>query len=208
MRELEKKLFRPKENMLDFNALTGLAGIMKEYGVAGVRPADGYLEFVGLEKDAAPAFEKEIQRWIVPVECSARVVKACRGLKCRNGMGDAGKMAALLWEKIKDHHLPGKFRIGVSACPNNCAGGPVRDLGLFATARGWTVMAGGSAGRNPRLADRIASGLDDGQALELAESILGAYIRLAGPKERIGALIRRTGTGEFSFLAGAGGEDQ
>lgn len=195
------KSYRPKEGILSPEDLEGLSQIMKKHGVSGLRLSGGALELVGPEQGWED-FCHCLEKWLVPVDIPHREAKACRGMACRNGMRDAPKMAGLLWEMIKEMSLPGKIRIGVSACPNNCAGGPVKDLGLFATARGWTVMAGGSAGRNPRLADRIASGLDEGQVMELADRVFKTYAGLARPGERPGALIRRSGPGIFISLAG------
>lgn len=80
MRKPEKKRrYRPRGKMLDIDALAGLAGIMKKFGVAGLRPLEGALEFTGLKDDDAPAFEKEVQLWMTPAEGAPGEARACRG---------------------------------------------------------------------------------------------------------------------------------
>lgn len=89
--------------------------------------------------------------------------------------------------------MPGKMKLGVSGCPNQCAETQIKDIGLVGTARGWRVLAGGCGGGIPRLADLIVKNLTTEEALDLVERILGYYRENAKPRERLGKTIDRLG---------------
>jgi NAD(P)H-nitrite reductase large subunit len=87
--------------------------------------------------------------------------------------------------------------MGVSGCPNNCSESSIKDLGLVGTAKGWRVLAGGFvSGLKPRLADVIATDLNDEEALELIEKIVAWYER-AGKAKRLGRVLDEIGISTF-----------
>lgn len=59
-------------------------------------------------------------------------VAACKGTLCKYGLMDSQEIARKLDEKFLGMDLPGKFKIGVTACPNNCVKAPLSDLGFMA----------------------------------------------------------------------------
>lgn len=58
-------------------------------------------------------------------------VAACKGVLCKYGLIDSQEISRRLEEKFLGKDLPGKFKIGVSACPNNCVKAPLSDLGFM-----------------------------------------------------------------------------
>jgi NAD(P)H-nitrite reductase large subunit len=86
---------------------------------------------------------------------------------------------------------PSKFKIGVSGCPNNCGEAWLKDLGFFGTVKGFTCVVGGEAGRTPRIARELATGLNVDQCKDLAEKVIQYYRQNAKPRERMGAFIER-----------------
>ncbi|MDF9409744.1 MAG: Nitrite reductase (NAD(P)H) [Pelotomaculum sp. PtaB.Bin013] len=84
-------------------------------------------------------------------------VKACPGTEtCRFGVKDSLGLGMRLEKLLVGMKMPGKIKIGVSGCPNNCGEGYVRDIGLFGKSKGWTLIIGGTSGRKPRIGDVIA----------------------------------------------------
>lgn len=59
-------------------------------------------------------------------------VAACKGELCKYGLIDSQELSRKLEEKFLGMDVPGKFKIGISACPNNCVKAPLSDLGLMA----------------------------------------------------------------------------
>ena len=62
---------------------------------------------------------------------------------------------------------------------------------------GYAVYAGGKMGRHPRLAEKIADFVDEGQGMRIIQSCLDFYQQHSEKKERLSDLIRRVGMDKF-----------
>jgi len=123
-----------------------------------------------------------------------RSVKACPGTTfCKRGKRDSLGMGMYLDDKYHGMELPGKLKLGVSGCGNQCAETCIKDIGLVGKAKGWDVYVGGNGGGRPRLGQMICSGLSDDEAKEMTERIFEFYRQTAKPKERIGRMLDRIG---------------
>jgi len=123
-----------------------------------------------------------------------RSVRACPGTTfCTMGKQDALGMGMKLDALYHGTQLPGKFKMAVSGCKINCAESSVRDFGLIGEPDGWKVVVGGNVGVTPRIADEVAKGLTDEQALDFAQKVIAYYTETATKGERIGKMIDRVG---------------
>ncbi len=123
-----------------------------------------------------------------------RSVKACPGTAfCRLGLQDSLKMGMLLDEKYHGVNLPGKTKMGVSGCTNQCAENCIKDVSLFGRKSGWTLMAGGCGTGRPRLADTVSEDLTGEQAISGVDKIIEFYQENGKKNERIGKMIDRIG---------------
>jgi len=123
-----------------------------------------------------------------------RSVKACPGTQfCRRAQQDSLAVGLVLDKKYHGVQMPGKMKLGVSGCPNQCAETCIKDIGLLGTAKGWRILVGGNGGPNPRLADLLAKNLGTEEALELVDKVVDYYRTNAKPKERIGKMVDRLG---------------
>ena len=93
--------------------------------------------------------------------------------------------------------LPGKFKMAVSGCHLSCSESWVRDIGLIGLKDGWQVVIGGNVGAEPRIAQEIASGLDDVGALRAVDKLVQCYQEVAKKGERLGKTIERIGMEPF-----------
>lgn len=126
-----------------------------------------------------------------------RSIKMCPGSAfCKRGLLDSIKIGMELDKRYHKQEMPSRMKIGVAGCPNSCAEVYIKDIGVMATETGWTVLAGGSCGRHPRLADKIAESLSDEEALALVDSIVEYYKKYADI-ERMGEFITRIGLDKF-----------
>jgi len=148
-----------------------------------------------------------------PVEAFAncvRSVKMCPGSAfCKRGLQDSVKLGMELERRYHKKEMPSRLKIGVAGCPNSCAEVHIKDIGVFATETGWTVLAGGNCGRTPRLADKVAEDLDYEEVLTLVECIIDYYQENADI-ERLGQFIDRIGLDRFlkDVLASFAGKGQ
>ncbi|NDY41957.1 NAD(P)/FAD-dependent oxidoreductase [Dissulfurirhabdus thermomarina] len=132
------------------------------------------------------------------VGACVRSIKACPGAAfCRLGQQDSLALGAELDKRYHGRRLPGKFKMGVSGCINQCAENCIKDLAFTGKAKGWTVTVGGNGGSRPRLADVLAEGVDDAAALEIAERVVAYFEQNAKKADRLGRLIDRVGFEAF-----------
>jgi len=73
----------------------------------------------------------------------------------------------------------------------------VRDLGIFASKKGWTLVFGGNGGNNARIGDIVAEGLNDDEVLALAKKCLTIYQEEATPHSRSARFMERFGIEAF-----------
>jgi len=59
-----------------------------------------------------------------------RPVVTCKGAICGNGIIDAEDIGNKIFDKYKDYKLPGRFKIGIVGCPNNCLQVQSEDFGI------------------------------------------------------------------------------
>jgi NAD(P)H-nitrite reductase large subunit len=123
-----------------------------------------------------------------------RSIKACPGTTfCKRGQQDSLALGMQLDEKYHGTEMPGKMKLGVSGCPNQCGETNFKDIGLVGTSKGWRVYVGGNGGANPRLGEMLLPQMDTEQVLPLVEKIIDYYRASAKPKERLGKTIERLG---------------
>ncbi len=131
-----------------------------------------------------------------------RSVKACPGTTfCKRGQQDSLTVGLELDSKYHGTELPGKLKIGVSGCPNQCAETCIKDIGLVGTLKGWRVLAGGNGGARPRLAQEVARDLSTEQALDIIDKIVEFYKSNGKKHQRLGAMMEKMSIEEFKAAA-------
>ena len=133
-----------------------------------------------------------------------RSVRACPGLEfCKRARQDSLGVGLHLDKKYHGKSLPGKMKLGVSGCPNQCSETCIKDVGLVGGARGWTLYAGGTGGTNPRLAKPLNDEeIPTETALKLVDKIVRFYAKTAQPSERLADVIERIGFTAFKQKLG------
>ena len=187
--------------------LRRLADVAEKYGAAALKitsaqriaivglkenDVDGVWADLGLEPGAA-------------VGLCVRSVKACPGTTfCKRGQQDSLGVGMKLSEKYHGLQLPGKLKIGVSGCMNQCAETCIKDVGLVGKPKGWTVVVGGCGGARPRLSEAVAENLSDDEAMDLIDKCIAYFRDNAKPRERLGRTIERLGADSFRAAVGLG----
>lgn len=122
-----------------------------------------------------------------------RSVKVCPGIQyCRLANQDSLKMGMELDRRYHGMVLPSKMKMGVSGCKIQCAENCIKDISLYGTAKGWTVLIGGNGSARPRLADTLVEDLSEEDALNMVEKII-VYYQENSKRERMGRMIDRLG---------------
>lgn len=132
-----------------------------------------------------------------------RSIKACPGTSyCKRGQQDSLGVGLLLDSKYHGLQLPGKMKMGVSGCPNQCGETNFKDIGLVGTPKGWRVYVGGNGGTSARIGQLLVQNLDTDSALAMVEKVLDYYRVNAKPKERLGKTLERLGLDDMKRALG------
>ncbi|MDY6914326.1 MAG: NAD(P)/FAD-dependent oxidoreductase [Planctomycetota bacterium] len=186
--------------------LRTLADVAEKYNCAALKiTSAARIAIVGLkEQDIDGVWSDLGMDAGYAVGLCVRSIKACPGTTfCKRGIRDSLGIGMKLDAKYHGLELPGKLKMGVSGCPNQCAETGYKDIGLFGTAKGWRLLVGGCGGVRPRIAELIAEGLDDDEALALIDKVIEYFKANAKPRERLGRVIDRLGLDALKQAVGA-----
>jgi NAD(P)H-nitrite reductase large subunit len=180
--------------------LRKLADVAEKYNAAALKiTSAARVAIVGINEKDVDAIWSELE--MSPgfaIGLCVRSVKACPGTTfCKRGIQDSLSLGLKLDEKYHGLELPGKLKIGVSGCPNQCAETCIKDIGLVGMPKGWRLLVGGNGGAKPRLSKELAKGITVEDALELVEKIIDYYKDSARPHQRLGSMIEKMGFDEF-----------
>ena len=122
-----------------------------------------------------------------------RSIKVCPGTTyCRLGQQDSLKMGMALDKLYHGMILPSKMKMGVSGCKIQCAENCIKDISLYGTKDGWTVMIGGNGSARPRLADILVEDLSSEDARAMVAKVI-EYYKTYSKRERMGRMVARIG---------------
>jgi len=149
---------------------------------------DGIWSDLGLEPGAA-------------VGICVRSVKACPGTTyCKRGTQDSLTVGMELDRKFHGEEMPGKMKLGVSGCLNQCAETNFKDIGIVGTPKGWRIFVGGNGGGKARIGVQVVDRLDTDQMYAAVDAILDYYRTNAKSKERLGRTLERLGVDDLKAL--------
>ena len=183
------------------DTLRKMADVADKYNIAALKVTSaGRIALVGIKEDQVDAVWGDLKMSPgAAVGLCVRSIKACPGTTfCKRGQQDSLGIGMLLDEKYHGLELPGKFKIGVSGCPNQCAENCIKDVALMGTAKGWMVQVGGNGGAKARLARELARNVSTEEALAIINKVI-KFFKDKGQKKhrRLGALIEEMGFEEF-----------
>jgi len=182
------------------DTLRKLADVAEKHGAAALKiTSAARIAIVGInEKDVDAIWSELGMSPGFAVGLCVRSVKACPGTTfCKRGIQDSLALGLKLDEKYHGLELPGKLKIGVSGCPNQCAETCIKDIGLVGIPKGWRLLVGGNGGAKPRLSKELAKNITAEEVIELVEKIIEYYKDNARPHQRLGSMIEKMGFDEF-----------
>ncbi len=179
--------------------LRKIADVAEKYQAAIKLTSATRVAIVGLkEEDIDQVWQELGMQPGAAVGLCVRSIKSCPGnTLCRLGQQDSLGLAKILDDRYHGEKLPGKFKIGVSGCLNQCAETSVKDLGFIGKSKGWTVMVGGNAASRPQLAEKLIENVSQEEALEIADKVIKCFAKHGKKGERLGRFIKRFGADEF-----------
>lgn len=153
---------------------------------------------IGLKEEDVPrAYEALGMEPAVKSQYSVKNVEICPGEMCKRSRQNSLALGLRLEKRFYGAPAPNRTKIGVVGCLNACTSVHSKDIGVMADESGFIVIAGGSAGYNPRLSDRIAEQLTEEQAFLMVEAVYDYYCAVAPMGEKLGDTIDRIGLETF-----------
>ena len=128
---------------------------------------------------------------------SVKNIESCPAGFCKRSKYNTIGIGVKLTKKYAKKEMPCRTKIAVAGCRNACGSVYAKDVGVIADKTGLMVVAGGSAGYNPRIADIIAKDLTEEQALKLIDNIFTYYQEAAEMGEKLSFMIERIGIDNF-----------
>lgn len=190
---LDMGLFAPED-------LETILKVINKYDVPATKVTSAQrLALLGMEDDQMIKLQKELKSHIREVpKNGVTYVQSCPGPKwCKYGIRDSLSLGKKLEEISMDKPFKTKVKVGVAGCRMCCTEPYVRDLGILASKKGWTLVFGGNGGNNARIADIIAEGLNDEEVLALAKKCLTVFQEEANPRSRSARFMERIGIEAF-----------
>jgi len=152
------------------------------------------LAIAGHSPETAAKIWRELGQSVGPQKpVGIHYIQACPGRQwCKYGRQDSLALGKKIEDAFMAVPLPAKTKVGISGCQFNCCESYIRDIGIFGTTKGWSLVFGGNGGGAPRIGDVIGERLNDEEVLEKIRRCLNFFREKARKMERTGRLMRRT----------------
>jgi NAD(P)H-nitrite reductase large subunit len=179
--------------------LERIAAVARKYNTAALKiTSAARIAIVGIkEEDIDSVWEDLGLDQGHAVGLCVRSIKVCPGKAyCRLAKQDSLEMGLKIDRKYHGMVMPSKMKMAVSGCKIQCGENCIKDLSLYGTETGWTVLVGGMGGLAPRLADILVENLPAEEAEAIIEKVV-AYYRENSQRGRLGSLIDKIGIEAF-----------
>jgi nitrite reductase (NADH) large subunit len=176
--------------------LRKLADIAEKYDVQLLKITGGQrIGLYGLEKEQLPAVWEDLG---MPSGYAygktLRTVKTCVGAQfCRFGTQDSMSLGIELEKRFERLDTPHKVKMGVSACPRNCAEAGIKDVGIVGLDGGWEIYVAGNGGTDLRAGDLLCKVKTEEEVYEFTGAYLQYYRETALYLERTSTWVERVG---------------
>lgn len=180
------------------DTLEKIAAVARKYdGVIKITSGQRLLITNLKEEDLPNIWDELGMEPAVTTANSVKNVEMCPAGFCKRSKYNTIGIGMKLSKKYQKEPMPCRTKIGVAGCRNSCGSVYSKDVGIIADITGLMVVAGGSSGFHPRVADIIAKDLDENAALKLVDSIFEYYREAAELGEKLSFMIDRLGLENF-----------
>ncbi|MCF8057258.1 MAG: nitrite reductase [Desulfocapsa sp.] len=182
--------------LFDPEDLETILKVINKYDVPSTKITSAQrLALLGMEKEEMAKLQQELKSHTreIPIN-GVTYVQSCPGSEwCKYGIRDSLALGKKLEELSMKKPFKAKVKVGVAGCRMCCTEPYVRDVGIFASKKGWTLVFGGNGGNNARIGDIVAEGLSDEEVLALVKKCLSVYQKEANPHSRTARFMERFG---------------
>lgn len=175
--------------------LEKFAAVARKHKIAGMKitSANRIALFGIKEEDVDSVWEDLNLDQGYAVGLCVRSVKVCPGTTfCRLAKQDSIAMGTKIDSKYHGMALPSKMKMAVSGCKIQCGENCIKDISLYGTETGWTVLVGGMGGIRPRLAEVLVEDLSSEEAEKIVEKTI-EYYKENSRRARLGFMLDKIG---------------
>lgn len=175
--------------------LEKLAAVARKYETTAIKiTSAARIALIGIkEEDIDHVWEDLSTEKGHPVGLCVRSIKVCPGSKfCRLAQQDSIEIGMQLDQIYHGVKMPSKMKMAVSGCKIQCAENCIKDISIYGTATGWTVLVGGMGGIKPRLAEILVENISAEEALQVIEKTI-SYYKDYGKPQRLGFIVDKMG---------------
>lgn len=127
-----------------------------------------------------------------------RPIHTCKGNVCRVGLFDTEAVALTMHERFYkayyDTKFPGKLRLGLSGCFNNCSKAQLSCIGVVGRKLNQVAITiGGTFGRTKAVGKELQGLYSIPEALEIIERGIQYYLAHGNAGERFSEMVERIG---------------
>ena len=179
--------------------LERIAAVARKYNAATLKiTSAARIAIVGIkEEDVDSVWEDLGLDQGHAVGLCVRSIKVCPGKTyCRLAKQDSLDMGLKMDRTYHGMVMPSKMKMAVSGCKIQCGENCIKDLSLYGTENGWTILAGGMGGIAPRLAEVLVENLSSEEAEAMVEKVM-TYYKENSKRARLGFLIDKIGIEAF-----------
>ncbi len=173
-----------------------ITNVVEKYDIPIIKITSGHrIALVGMKGDVVNDIWEDLGMDMgKATELCLHYVQACPGTAvCKFGVQDSLGLGIEIENFFLGMELPAKVKIGVSGCPFCCGESFVRDIGILAKKKGWTLVFGGNSARRPRIGDIIAEDISREKVISLTKSCLEYYAAHGKKKELTARFVERIG---------------
>ena len=196
--------------------LRAVADAAKQFGSGEVTfTARMTIEVLGVPPEKTDAFTEALARVNLQIGGTGprvRPITSCKGTVCPHGLIDTFALSQKIHERFyvgwHGVTLPGKFKIAVGGCLNNCIKPNLNDIGVTGAIlpggrRGYRITLGGHWGRIGGAGTPLPTVLEsEDQVLDFIDRTLAFYRDNGQPGERFYKTLARIGFDESVKMIG------
>jgi NAD(P)H-nitrite reductase large subunit len=179
--------------------LERIAAVARKYNAAALKiTSAARIAIVGIKEEDVDSVWKDLELdQGHAVGLCVRSIKVCPGKTfCRLAKQDSLEMGLKMDRTYHGMVMPSKMKMAVSGCKIQCGENCIKDLSLYGTETGWTILVGGMGGIAPRLADVLVENLSSEEAETVVEKVI-TYYKEYSQRGRLGVLIDKMGVEAF-----------
>ena len=167
--------------------------VVQQYQLSTYLTTMQNLRLLDVPEDKAAEIKEELNEAGVAIKGPGQfpIPRVCAGRPyCNLAQADPLRLSDAILKRLGNRtNVKPKFKIAIAACPANCSGAVLADIGVVAGRSSYDIYAGGKGGPQPRAGKRILRKVAADEAVEVIEQLVAFHDRKTKKKKRFYKLL-------------------